>query len=160
MRILLVPCKYFALNRSLSGLCILGMMFWSVSAGAADQAVPWECTGFAGEAQSRCTRTFTELRQEKIAKLEQELKFQEQKNQQIQQQLSQQASTAAKLERKLTRKRSRWYNSPSVQIYPPLGLGLRFGRGRFFGGSLFYGNPRYYGRSFYGRHGYRSWHRH
>ncbi len=155
MRFLLYPRKYSALTRSLSGLCALGIVLLSVPVGAADQAVPWECTGFTGEAQIRCTRTFTELRQEKIAKLERELEFQKQKNQQFQQQLAQQASTTAKLERALTRKRSRWYNSPSLQIFPPLGLGLRFGRDRFFGGSLFFGAPRYYGPRFYGRHGHR-----
>ncbi len=153
------PCRYFVLTSSFSGLCVLGMVFWSVSSSAAEQAVPWECTGFTGEAQSRCTRTFTELRQEKIAKLEKELEFQKQKTQQYQQQLAQQASTTAKLERKLSRKRSRWYNSPSLHVFPPLSLGLHFGRDRFFGGSLFYGNPRYYGPRFY-RHGYRRWHRH
>ncbi len=153
------PCKYSVLTCSFSGFCVLGMIFWSVSAGAADQAVPWECTGFTGEAQSRCTRTFTELRHEKIAKLEKELEFQKQETRQYQQQLAQQASTTAKLQRKLTRKRSRWYSSPSLHLFPPLGLGLYFGRDRFFGGSLFYGNPRYYGSRFY-RHGYRRWHRH
>jgi uncharacterized coiled-coil protein SlyX len=127
--------------------------------GAADQVVPWECTGFAGEAQDRCIRTFVELQQEKIAKLEKDLEIQEQTVQQLQQQVAQQASATAELEQKLTRKRSRWYNSPSVQIYPPFGLSLRFGRDRFFGGSLFYGNSRYYSPRFYG-HGHRRWHRH
>lgn len=153
------PCNYSVLTCRYVGLCVLGMMFWSVSAGAADQAVPWECTGFTGEAQSRCTRTFTALQREKIAKLEKALEFQKQETRQYQQQLAQQASTTAKLQRKLTRKRSRWYHSPSLHIFPSLGLGLHFGRDRFFGGSLFYGNPRYDGPRFY-RHGYRRWHRH
>ncbi len=152
-------CKCSVLPCSFSGLCVLGMMLSSVSVGAADQPVPWECSGFTGEAQIRCTRTFTELRLEKIAKLEKELEFQRQKNQQYHQQVVQQASAMAKLEKKLTRKRARWYNSPSLHIFPPFGLGLRFGRDLFFGGSLFYGNPRYYGPRFY-RHGYRRWHRH
>ncbi len=143
---------------SFGGICALAIVFWGGSVRAADQSIPWECTGFAGDAQDRCTRTFTELRQEKIAKLEKELEFQRQKNQQYQQQVVQQASAMARLEKKLTRKRARWYNSSSLHIFPPLGLGLRFGRDRFFGGSLFYGYPRYYSPRFY-RHGYRRWHR-
>ncbi len=159
MRFSRYPFTHSVLSRSLSVLCVLGMMFWSVSVSAADQAVPWECTGFTGEAQSRCTRTFTELQQEKIAKLELELEFQKQKNQQFQQQLAQQASSTAKLERKLTRKRSRWYNSPSLYIYPPIGLNFHYGRDRFFGGSLFYGKSRHYGPRFFGQ-GHRGRHRH
>lgn len=142
----------------LGSACALGLMLWSVPVGAEVQAAPWECTGFDGEAQIRCARTFTELQQEKIAKLEKDLESQQQRVQQLQQQVAQQASATAKLERKLTRKRSRWYNSPSVDLYPPFGLSLRFGRDRLFGGSLFYGQPYYYGPRLYG-YGHRRWHR-
>ncbi len=145
---------------SLGVLCAIGVMLCPLSVGATEPAVPWECSGFAEEAQNRCIRTFAELQQEKIAKLEKELEVQKQTVQQLQNNFLQQASTTAKLERKLTRKRSRWYNSPSLQIYPPFGLGLRYGRDRFFGGSLFYGKPHYYyGPRFY-RHGHRRGHRH
>ena len=51
---------------SLGGVCALGIMFWSLPVGATDQSVPWECTGFAGESQNRCIRTFAELQQEKL----------------------------------------------------------------------------------------------
>lgn len=144
---------------SLGGVCAMGFMICTLSAGATEPAVPWECTGFAGEAQDRCIRTFVELQQEKIAKLEKDLEIQQQTVQQLQQHVAQQASATAELERQLTQNRSRWYGSPSVGVYPPFGLSLRFGRDRFFGGSLFYGQPRHYGPRFYG-HGYRRWHRH
>ncbi len=144
---------------SLAPVCALSVIFWSVPVGAAEQPIPWECTGFAGDAQARCTATFAELQQEKITKLERELEAQKQQNQQFQQQIAQQASATAKLERKLTRKRSRWYNYPSLQIYPPIGLNFHYGRHRFFGGSLFSGNSRHYGPRFFG-YGHRRWHRH
>jgi len=140
-------------TRSLSGVCVLSIVFWSLPVGAADQAIPWECTGFAGEAQSRCVRTVTELQQEKIAQLERDLETQQRTVQQLQQQVTRHATATADLERQLTRKRSRWYSSPFVQIYPPIGLTLRFGRGTIYGGSHYYG-PRFYG------YGHRRWHRH
>lgn len=142
------------LTASLGGVCALGLLLWTLPVGAADQAVPWECTGFAGEAQNRCVRTFTELQQEKIVKLETALEVQQRTVQQLQNQVAQQASATAKLERKLIRKRSRWYGFPSVQLYPPLGLTFGFGRDRYFGGPFFYGKPHYYGQRFYG-HGHR-----
>ncbi len=143
---------------SLGGVCALGIMFWSLPVGATDQGVPWECTGFAGESQNRCIRTFAELQQEKIAKLEKDLELQKQTVQQLQQQVSQQASATAALERQFTQNRSRWYGPPSIGVYPPFGLSLRFGRDRFFGGSVFYGTPLYFGPRFYG-YGYPRWHR-
>ena len=94
-----------------------------------------------------------------LPELEKDLAVQQQTVLQLQQQVSQQASTTAELERQLTDNRSRWYGSSSVQVYPPFGLSLRFGRDRFWGGSLYYANPRYFGPRFYG-HGHRRWHRH
>ena len=158
MRLPFGEFQNFTLTRSLGGVCAVGIILWSLPVGAADQVVPWECTGFAGEARNRCIQTFGELQQEKIAKLEKNLEVQRQAVQQLQQDVAQQASTTAELERTLTRKRSYWYGSPFVQIYPPFGLSLRFGRDKYFGGTLFYGNPPYYGPRFYG-HGHRRWHR-
>jgi len=143
----------------LSGVCAMGLMLCTPAAGATEPAVPWECTAFAGEAQARCIQTFVELQQEKIAKLEKDLQVQQQTVQQLEQHVAQQASAIAELERQLTQNRSGWYGSPSIHVYPPFGLRLRFGRDRFFGGSVFYGNPQYFGPRFYG-HGYRRWHRH
>ena len=134
---------------SLGGVCVMGVMLCTLPSGATDPGVPWECTGFAGETQNRCIRTFAELQQEKIAKLEKDLKVQQQTVQQLQQHVAQQASATAELERKLTRKHSRWYGLAFVQIYPPFGHSLRFGRDRFLGGSLFYGTTRYFGPPFF-----------
>lgn len=159
MRIPYTKLQNSRLIGSLGSVCVLGLMLWTLPAGAADPPMPWECSGFAGEAQSRCAQTLDELQQEKIAKLERAVEVQQRTVQQLQLQVTRQASATADLERKLTRKRSRWYGSSFVQIYPPLGLTLRFGRDNFFRGSLFYGRPHYYGPRFYG-YGHRRWHRH
>ena len=158
MRILNVKFHILVLPWSLVSICAMVFILWTFPAFATEQPVPWECSGFTGEAQSRCVRTFTDLQQEKIAKLERDLESQRQTVRQLQSQVTQQASATADLERQLSKRRSRWYGLPSVQIYPPFGLGLRFGSGRRFGGSLFFGSPYYYGPRFYG-HGHRRWHR-
>ena len=130
---------------SLGVLCAIGVMLCPLSLGATEPAVPWECSGFAEEAQNRCIRTFAELQQEKITKLEKDLEVQQQTVQQLQRQVSQQALATAELERQRTDNRSRWYDSSSVQVYPPFGLSLRFGRDRFYGRSSWYGTHRYFG---------------
>ena len=159
MRIPQVNLQYFSTTGFLGGLSVLAVMLWPLPANATDQVVPWECTGFTGEAQSRCARTFTELQQEKIAKLEKELEIQQRTVQHLQDRVAQQASATADLERKLRRKQARWYRSSFVDIYPPFGLSLGFGRHRHFGRSLFLGRPYYYGPRFFG-HGHRRGHRH
>jgi len=157
MRILHVELQHSFVTSSLGSFCALVVMLCALPADATGPIIPWECTGFAGEAQSRCVRTFADLQQEKIATLERDLEVQQRTVQQLQNQVARQASATVDLERKLTRKRSRWYSSPFVQIYPPLGLTLRFGRDTFFGGSLFYGSSHYYGPRLYG-HGHRHGH--
>jgi len=144
---------------SVIGVGVLGAMLFALPGSARESAVPWECSGFTAEAQDRCIRTFTELQQEKIAKLEKDLAVQQQTVLQLQQKVSQQAVSSAELERQLTDNRFRWYGSSSVQVYPPFGLRFRFGRDRFWGGSLLYGAPRYWGPRFYG-HSRHHWHRH
>ena len=159
MPILLTKLQHSLFLGSLSGFCALGVVFCALSAGATEPVVPWECSVFGGEAQDRCIRIYAEIQQEKIAKLEKELEAHQQRVQQLQEQVSEQASTTAELERQLSYNRSRWYESPSVEVYPPFGLNLRFGRDRFWRGSLWYGVPRYFGPRWYG-HGHRRWHRH
>ena len=140
-------------------VCAMSLMIGTGLAKATEPAVPWECSGFAAEAKSRCLQTFAELQQEKIAKLEKELESQRQTVQSLEQQVARQASSTAELERHLKNYRSRWYGSRFVPVYPSVSLGLRFGRDRFWRGSLWYGTPRYFGPRWYG-HGPRRWHRH
>lgn len=55
----------------------VGLLLSSVPAIAQEPDVPWECSGYSGEAQTRCIKTLLELQQEKMAKLEEQLKAQE-----------------------------------------------------------------------------------
>jgi len=61
MRIPHVDLQHSFVTNSLGSFCALIVMLWTLPVGATDPLVPWECTSFAGEAQSRCVRTFTEL---------------------------------------------------------------------------------------------------
>lgn len=159
MRIPQVTLQYISKIGRLGGFSVLAVMLCSLPANATDLVVPWECTGFKGEAQSRCVRIYADLQQEKIEKLERDLEIQRQTVHQLQRQVTQQASVTAGLERKLNKKRFRWYGGPSFQFYPSLGLSLGLGRHRHFGGSLFLGRPYYYGPRFFG-YGYRRGYRH
>lgn len=55
----------------------IGFSMSNPQALAQDTNVPWECSGYSGEAQTRCVSTLMELQQEKITKLEEQLKTQE-----------------------------------------------------------------------------------
>jgi hypothetical protein len=59
--------------------CVIGVWFFMNNqyARAQDSNVPWECSEYSGEAQTRCMKTLLELQQDKIAKLEERLKAQE-----------------------------------------------------------------------------------
>ncbi|MEC4889733.1 MAG: hypothetical protein RI101_06685 [Nitrospira sp.] len=119
----------------LAGAIGLLLLLRTISAQAGDQPVPWECSNYAGEAQTRCLNTFIELQREEIGKLKGQLQFQEGAAQQLKQQ-------AAATEQ---------YRQPVAPpvivpanpylysyIYPPaLGLGLYIGRPWIYGGSYY-----------------------
>ena len=91
---------------SVTGACVMSMLIGALPASATERVVPWECSGFGEEAQSRCIRTFAELQEEKIEQLENELKIQQQAVQQLQQQVTRQASVTATIQQKLSRNHS------------------------------------------------------
>ncbi len=149
-------------SRLMGAFLIVGLP-WSLPAWAGDDAIPWECSGFSGEAQARCMRTFSELQQEKIAKLERQLEAQRQRVDRLERQMSQQATQAAHLQKKLSKKRYRRYRYgwPRAWLYSPLGFSLQFGPHGVWAGPRFFGGPFGYGYNFYGhRYGKRRWHRH
>ncbi|HEU5407885.1 MAG TPA: hypothetical protein VFU48_08955 [Nitrospira sp.] len=121
--------------------------------------VPWECSNYTGDAQTRCVNAFMEAQQKKIAELEGKLQAQEGTVGQLKSQLDRQATATADLQRQLTER-------PSTSIVPipysypyfygyPLGLGLGFGLQ--FGGAGIYASPFYrphWGHRHYGYWGY------
>ncbi len=66
---------------------------------ATDVQIPWECTGYSGEAQTRCVQTFIEVQREKIAKLEGQLQAQQATVGQLKEQADRRAAAAADLQR-------------------------------------------------------------
>jgi hypothetical protein len=149
----------------------LFLLAWSgTPAGAADeQTGPWECSGYAGEAHERCVKTFSELQQEKISRLEAELRRQQSSVNELRDQVERQRATTADLERQLSDRANadRFYAPPLTPFYsysysyPPVGLGLYFGSPwyygppylyRPFGPSLYFG-PRRFGHRYFGCRG-------
>ena len=63
MRLLQATFHDALLIGNFSVLCAVGVMLCALPVGATERTVPWECSGFSEEAQSRCIRTLTELQQ-------------------------------------------------------------------------------------------------
>ena len=59
------PCRLFLLSMAMMGMALRGL-----SAEAASPQVPWECSNYTDEAQTRCLNAFIERQQEQIAQLE------------------------------------------------------------------------------------------
>ena len=137
--------------------------------GADGQAGPWECSGYAGEAYERCLKAFTEVQQEKISKLEAELRRQQNSVNELRDQVDRQRATTADLERQLSDRANaeRFYAPPLTPFYsysysyPPVGLGLYFGSPWYYGppylyrpfGPSFYFGTRHFGHRYFGCRG-------
>ena len=118
--------------------------------------VPWECSNYTGDAQTRCVNAFMEAQQKKIAELEGKLQAQEGTVSQLKSQLDRQSTATADLQRQLV-ERPTTSIVPIPYSYPysygyPLGLGLGFGL--HFGSSGIYA-PSY--RPFWGHRHYGYW---
>ena len=120
--------------------------------------IPWECSSYTGDAQTRCVNAFMEAQQKKIAELEGKLHAQEGTVGQLKTQLDRQSTATADLQRQLAERPSSSL-VPFPYAYPysygyPLGLGLGLGFGLHFGNAGFY--PSLYDRPFWGprHHGY------
>jgi hypothetical protein len=117
--------------------------------------IPWECSNYAGDAQTRCVNAFIEAQQKKIAELEGKLQTQEGTVSQLKSQLDRQSTATADLQRQLI-ERPTTSIVPIPYSYPysygyPLGLGL----GLYFGNSGIYASPLY--RPFWGPRHYGYW---
>ncbi|MCS6304351.1 MAG: hypothetical protein H8K07_11895 [Nitrospira sp.] len=112
--------------------------------------VPWECSNYTGDAQTRCVNAFMEAQQKKIAELEGKLQAQEGTVSQLKSQLDRQTTATSDLQRQLA-ERPTTSMVPVPYSYPysygpysygyPFGLGLGFGLQ--FGGAGIYASPFY-----------------
>lgn len=126
-------------------VCSVGIVLADESAG------PWECSGYNGDAHTRCLQAFIEVQQEKLAKLEGELKSQQGSVNQLREQLDRQGAAAADLQRQLSETSRAAAAAPPFQFYsyPPVGVGLYLGSPWYYGSSYFY-RPYFGPRVFFG----------
>ncbi len=151
---------------------VIGLLFPAFPAQASDAEVPWECSGYTGEARARCVRTFIEIQREKIAKLEGQLKAQQDTVAQLKEQVDRQAAAAANQQRQaaappvavapiIPYAYAYPYAYPYAYGYPSIGFSLYFGRPWIYGPPYFYGPGFnfYWGPRFFGHRGYwgRRW---
>lgn len=152
------PFRYPSMHASVlvASFAFIGMPLPSA---AETLQVPWECSTYTGDAQTRCINAFMETQQKKIAELEGKLQAQEGTLSQLKNQLDRQSTTTADLQRQLAER-------PSASIVPvpypypytygsPFGLGL--GLGLHFGSAGIYASPYPYYRPFWSPRHYGYW---
>ena len=133
---------------------------------ANDPSAPWECSSYSGDAHTRCLQAYIESQQDKISKLEGELRLQQSSVNELRDRVDRQRAATTDLERQLSDRSyaDRLYARPPVPYYsysysypypyPPVGLGFYFGGPGYYGspflsrpyfGSGFYFGPRFFG---------------
>ena len=148
--------QHFAQSILIVGAAAAALFLAAGLAHADNQPVPWECSTYEGEAQTRCLNTFIELQREEIRKLKAQLQAQQGAVEQLKQQSDRQAAATADMQRQLATPPTIVPSVPYsayTYVYPPaVGLGLYLGR------SGYYGYPYYYGPHIYwGPRHYRYW---
>ncbi|MGB5055654.1 MAG: hypothetical protein WBO24_14790 [Nitrospirales bacterium] len=144
------PPKTFRLNRWIVCLLIcgvgVGLSMSDPHAFAEATNVPWECSGYSGDAQARCVTTLMELQQEKIDKLAIQLKAQEGIVNGLKEKLDRQEALA--LSQVQTSKQNSRYRLPYVSPYA-YSYSSSYSYAQFPPNRIYlqspWGYPRYYG---------------
>jgi hypothetical protein len=131
------------------------MALWLLTAQAyGADSVPWECSNYSPEAQTRCMQVLIESQRDKIDQLESQVQSQQSKVGELQHEVDRQARATADLQRQLTDRPPLVVPAPIpppypyAYAYPPgIGFGFYFGRPRLYGGPYLYGPP-YWGPRF------------
>jgi hypothetical protein len=148
--------QYFAQSILIAGAAAAALLLAAGLAHAESQSVPWECSTYEGEAQTRCLNMFIELQREEIGKLKGQLQAQQGTVEQLKQQSDRQAAATADMQRQIAAPPAIIPATPYsayTYVYPPaIGLGLYLGRPGFYGYPYYYGPHIYWGP----RH-YRHW---
>ena len=124
-------------------------------ANAAGPQVPWECSQYEGDAQTRCLNAFVELQREKIDQLTGQLQAQEGTVKRLQDQVDRQDAATADLQRK--------FSDRPATTFTPLPYGYSywyppgFGLGLYLGRPWLYGPPYAFGPYWGPHHYYRPW---
>jgi hypothetical protein len=140
--------------------------FSSLPVQAADpRLIPWECSNYTDNAQTRCLNAYIERQQEQIGNLESQLQSQQSMVGELKGQVDRQTAATAQLQQQLTQPPVAASVVPPPYLYPygygfaypPVGIGLYLGRPWI--GPGYYG---FYGRGFWGPrfyYGHRGRHR-
>ena len=148
--------RHFINTLRIAGAAAAALFLATGLAHAENQPVPWECSTYEGEAQTRCLNTFIELQREEIGKLKGQLQAQQNTVEQLKQQSDRQATATADMQKQLAAPPAIVSSVPYsayTYVYPPaVGLGLYLGRPGFYGSPYYYGPHIYWGP----RH-YRHW---
>jgi hypothetical protein len=160
------PCHSLLPRSFLFSLAVVGVIMNGFSVEAAGPNVPWECSNYTDEAQTRCLQAFIEHQQEQIGQLEGRLQAQEDLVGRLKGQVDRQTASAAQLQQQLSQPPVSPMVAPPPYVYPysyaypaypPVGIGLYLGRPwgvpGFYG---YYGRP-YGGPWFFYRHHGRHW---
>lgn len=139
-------------NRSAGFTALIGIVF-ACSGGialAGESTGPWECSGYNGDAHTRCLQAFIEVQRGKISTLEGELKSQQGSVNQLKEQADRQSAATADLQRQLSETSHAAAAAPfQFYSYPPAGVGLYLGSPWYYGSSYFY-RPYFGPRVFFG----------
>jgi len=135
--------RHFINSLRIAGAAAAALFLAAGLAHAENQPVPWECSTYEGEAQTRCLNTFIELQREEIGKLKGQLQAQQGIVEQLKQQSDRQAAATADMQRQLAAPPAIVPSAPYsayTYVYPPaVGLGLYLGRPGFYGYPYYYG---------------------
>ena len=154
--------KTFQHSLFLAELVVVNLaLIWAAPPSNAETLqVPWECSTYQGDAQTRCVNAFLESQQKKIAELEGKLQAQQSAVGQLKDQLDRQTTATSNLQRQLAERStvnvlpySYLSPYPYAYAYPP---GLGFGFGLQFGSAGLYASP-YYPRPFWGHRHFGYW---
>jgi uncharacterized coiled-coil protein SlyX len=134
----------------------LGILLAATPAHATDSQGPWECSGYGGEAHTRCLAAFVEAQRDQIAALQGKVEAQQETVNQLKAQMDHQASANVDLQRQLVQPPTIVQTVPPVYYwYPPVGIGFYVGRPWFYGPPYFYRpyfyGPHYFGHRYWGR---------
>src|SRR5574341_2374334 len=81
------------------GVIGLGILLVAIPAHAVDLQGPWECSGYSGEAHTRCLAAFVEAQRDQIASLQGKVQAQQETVTPLKAQMDHQASAPAHLQR-------------------------------------------------------------
>lgn len=130
-----------------------GIVLAGLPAQAGETLIPWECSSYTGNAQTRCVDGFAESQRNHIATLQGALQAQQEIVTILKGQLDRQTSSSATLQRQLAQPPAIGHAIPPLFTYSLLGLGL------YLGSSWIYKPPFVYRTYIYGPRHYGSHHR-